>query len=929
MRDIRLWCVLFALMTLASPAISHQVGGDGYLHLKVDGESIQAQWGIALFSFGNVLALDGNHDGKIGNDEAQERLGAMAEYALARLKLSTTDGVCTLQPGDHEVAGRHAVIRFTPRCPPPVETLTFGYHLFFDVDPLHRGLLRLEHQDRTHTGIFTPQRPVQQIQLVEVRPWQQFLEYVIEGVWHIWIGFDHILFLVALLLPAVLRRQGHHWEPVTRVRDTWVSVIKIVTAFTIAHSLTLGAAALDVVTPPPRLVESIIALSVMVAALNNLYPIIPAQRMVMLTFGFGLIHGFGFAGVLQELGLPSRALVRSLLGFNVGVEVGQMAVVGIALPCAYALRRRWLYPRVILTCGSVAIAGIAGLWFVERAFDLAPLLPSAPEVDPRAELERVVPYMLPQLNRPLVIVGSMLLALMSTVWALTRAGMRRRRVSQRDSLRTTRLIGYGLVGALGVLALGIGVAFSTARQEALRMATAAQISGQLAEPLRRQLKIAEPRDMAYQEQLTAVREAITFLVEHHRRHATADQMSEAMARLAAGQTAMAQTILKQQAEAAAADGGSATAATAERHRGALALLEDAYVAVGAYRRAVELDPQDWRGWTALAYLHGRTEQYPEAEAAARRALELSQAVSDPALVGKSSENLAAIYHGKGAWEEAEAAYREALDIYRVLGNELGMARVYTHVGTLYAVLRRFDKAQAMFRDALSVHQRLADKEGMAVDYAHLGAVYTARGLFEHAEAMYRQALALNEASERKPGLALVYADMGRLYQRRGDPRQAEQMYRQALAIDEALGYRPGMASHYANLGTLSRQAGHLDQAATLLRQAISIDEALGHHLGLAINAANLAGVYQTQGDSARAEVWYQRALAANTRLGRTAGKAANYAHLGHLYRQRGHVESAQEMYRQSLALFSEAGVRAGVTQVQAWLNALQTSAPVR
>jgi tetratricopeptide (TPR) repeat protein len=810
-----------------------------------------------------------------------------------------------------------------------VEALTFEYLLFFDVDPLHRGLLRLEHQDRTHTGIFTPQRPVQQIRLVEVRPWHQFLEYVIEGVWHIWIGFDHILFLIALLLPAVLRRRGHHWEPVTHVRDAWVSVLKTVTAFTIAHSLTLGAAALDMITPPPRFVESIIALSVMVAALNNLYPIIPAQRMVMLTFGFGLIHGFGFASVLQELGLPREALVRSLLGFNVGVEIGQMAIIGIALPCAYALRRQWVYVRVALTCGSMAIVGIAALWFVERAFDLAPLLPSAPEVDPRAELERVLPHMLPHLNHPLVIVGSMLLALMSTIWLLIRAGMRRRRVSPRDSLTSTRLIGYGLVGALSVLALGIGVVFSTARQEAMLMATVAQISRQLAEPLRQQLKIAEPRDMAYREQLTAVREAIIFLVEHHRQHATADQMTEAMTQLTAGQTAMAQTLLRQQAEAATTYGDAATAAMAERHRGALALLEDTYVAVDAYRRAVELDPQDWRGWSALAYLLGRTEQYPEAEAAARRAFELSQAVSDPALVGKSSESLAAIHHGKGAWEEAEAAYREALDIYRALGDELSMARVYTHVGTLYALLRRFDTAQAMFRDALSIHQRLADKEGMAVDYAHLGAVYTTRGLFEHAEAMYRRSLALNEAHDRKPGLALVYADLGRLYQRRGDPRQAEQMYRQALAIDEALGYQPGMASHYTSLGMLSRQAGHLDQAAILLRQAISIDEALGHYLGVAINAANLASVHQTQGDSAQAEVWYQRALAANNRLGRTAGKAANYAHLGHLYRQRGHVESAQEMYRRSLALFSEAGVRAGVAQVQVWLEALQTAAPAR
>src|SRR5687767_4757299 len=141
MRDMRLWCLLSLLMALASPVVSHQVGGDSYLHLKVDQESIQAQWGIALFSFGNALALDGDNDGKIANDEAQERLGTMADYALARLKLSMADGACTLQPGDHEVAGRYAIVRFTPHCPMPLDAVSIEYRLFFDVDPLHRGLL--------------------------------------------------------------------------------------------------------------------------------------------------------------------------------------------------------------------------------------------------------------------------------------------------------------------------------------------------------------------------------------------------------------------------------------------------------------------------------------------------------------------------------------------------------------------------------------------------------------------------------------------------------------------------------------------------------------------------------------------------------------------------------------------------------------------
>jgi tetratricopeptide (TPR) repeat protein len=924
MRSIGLWCLLSSFVALTSPAMSHQVGGDSYLHMNIADNAMQVQWGIALFSFSNILALDHNNDGKIAPDEAQERLGTMADYALARLTLATAGGVCTLQPGDHEVAGRYAIIRFTPRCPKPLQSLTVEYRLFFDVDPLHRGLLRLEHQGRTHTGILIPSRPTQQIQLAEARPWQQFLEYVVEGIWHIWIGLDHILFLAALLLPAVLRRQGRQWEPVTTLRTALVSVLKIVTSFTVAHSLTLGAAALGVITPPARLVESVIALSVVAAALNNLYPIISAKRMVALTCVFGLIHGFGFASVLQELGLPREALILSLLGFNLGVELGQTAIVGMILPLTYAFRRQGLYRHVVLTFGSLATVGIALLWFVERAFDLPPLLPEALAFDPRAELQSVAPYWLSHVGHPFVMVGSALLIMVGGAWIFLQSGKRLGQFSRWERAASGHWLRYGLVGAVGLIVLGLGMAFSTARQEATLMARAAEVSVQLAEPLRHRLRIAEPRDPVYRAQLDALRQAVTYLAQQYPTHQTLEHVSEVLAQLSAGQTAGAQSLLREATEAAATRGDTAAAAVA-RHWGAIALVENIQPALEAYRRAVELEPQSWRHWTSLASLLGQAGQQTEAEAAARRALELAQVSNDPPTVGMAYENLAVVSQAKGMWEEAEAMFREALNTYRVLGDESAMARVSSHVGTLYGLLRRPDKALAMYRDALSIHQRLGDQEGMAVTYANIGAVYAARGLFKQGEAMYREALELNETLDRRAGLALVYADLGRLYQRQGDGPQAEAMYRQALAIDEALNYQPGLASHYTNLGLLSRQAGDLAQAAALLRRALSLDMTLGHHLGLAINSATLANVYQMQGDLVQAEAMYQQALAANEQLGRDLGRAANYAHLGHLYRQRGELERAEEMYRQSLALFGTAGVPAGAAQVQAWLEDLQTA----
>jgi hypothetical protein len=149
----------------------------------------------------------------------------------------------------------------------------------------------------------------------------------------------------------------------------FIDVLKIVTAFTVAHSITLSLATLGVVELPSRWVEAAIAASVVLAALNNLWPLVQGRRW-MVAFGFGLIHGFGFASVLADLGLPRDALLLALVGFNVGVEVGQLAIVALFLPLAYLLRGTWLYRRLVFVGGSMFIAAIALLWLDERVFNV-------------------------------------------------------------------------------------------------------------------------------------------------------------------------------------------------------------------------------------------------------------------------------------------------------------------------------------------------------------------------------------------------------------------------------------------------------------------------------------------------------------------------------------------------------------------------------
>jgi hypothetical protein len=239
----------------------------------------------------------------------------------------------------------------------------------FRIDTNMHGLLRLEHNGRTEVVAFNEQRSAHRFNLVEpVGRWARWATFVSEGIWHIWTGFDHVLFLVALLLPAVLRREANRWVGVDKFRTAFINVLKIVTAFTLAHSITLTLSVLNVVRLPTRLVEFVIAASVAVAALNNVWPLFRGRSWPV-AFGFGLIHGFGFANVLVEIELASRSLASAIVGFNVGVELGQIAIVVVFLPLAFDLRRSSFYNTVTLKYGSLLVSIIAMAWMFERLFE--------------------------------------------------------------------------------------------------------------------------------------------------------------------------------------------------------------------------------------------------------------------------------------------------------------------------------------------------------------------------------------------------------------------------------------------------------------------------------------------------------------------------------------------------------------------------------
>jgi hypothetical protein len=375
-RRLMAWLGLAALL-LAGPAWAHKPS-DSYLTLDVEQKQVRGQWDIALRDLDMAIGLDGDGNGELTWDEVRARQEAIAAYALARLKLASAGAPCPLRMTalllDDHSDGAYAVLRIEGACAAggaelAVAGLEIDYRLLFDIDPQHKGLLNLRHGGQTSTAIFAPDSARQVLRVAGASPLRQFGDYVRHGIWHIWIGFDHILFLLSLLLPAVLVYRERQWLGRATFRAAAFDVLKIVTAFTLAHSITLTLATLGVVTLPSRMVESAIAASVVLAALNNLWPLFHGRR-ALVAFGFGLIHGFGFASVLLDLGLPKAALLLSLVGFNVGVEIGQMTIVLLFLPLAFLARNTALYRKGLLGAGSSLIVLLALVWLVERGFDL-------------------------------------------------------------------------------------------------------------------------------------------------------------------------------------------------------------------------------------------------------------------------------------------------------------------------------------------------------------------------------------------------------------------------------------------------------------------------------------------------------------------------------------------------------------------------------
>ena len=361
-----------AVALAAHPAWAHKPS-DAHLRLTADGAQLTGRLDVAVRDLDGALALDADGDGAITWAELTAAAPRITAYVAPRLAIAGDGAPCPLALGAPALTelsdGTYWAAPVTARCPRPARALAVRYGLLFEVDALHRGLIHVAGQ----TAIARDDRPLRLTLDDDAGP----AAFVREGVWHIWQGADHVLFLICLILPAVFQRRSQRWAAADSLRDVVREVLEIVTAFTLAHSITLILAATGWVRLPSRVIETAIALSVVAAAVNNLARTIDARWAV--AFALGLLHGFGFSSVLVDLGLPSRQLVGALLGFNLGVELGQLAIVLIALPLAWLCARELgadRYRTRVMPALSLGIAVIGGLWLVERALGISLISPA-------------------------------------------------------------------------------------------------------------------------------------------------------------------------------------------------------------------------------------------------------------------------------------------------------------------------------------------------------------------------------------------------------------------------------------------------------------------------------------------------------------------------------------------------------------------------
>jgi hypothetical protein len=328
---------------------------------------VMVRWDIALQDLVWTVFIDTDVDGVATWGEIQAAEPAIASAVLGQITLERGGAACEMRVRDFALAKRleqnFLSIAMEASCARP-GAVHVGGPLFMSGDASQRVLLSASRGDAAFQGVITPDS-AGWTEPAEVSAWRSFVRFVGEGVWHVWVGYDHIAFVLLLLLPAVLRPVAGRWQGATQLPQVARDIVTIITAFTIAHSITLALAVTGTVRLPGKPIEVAIAASIAAAALLNLLPRYARWRLA-LAFGFGFVHGFGFANALAEIDAAGVKLLPLLAGFNIGVEIAQLSIVAVVLPLIYAARGTHWYAAGAMPLGSCALGAAGLVWLVQR-----------------------------------------------------------------------------------------------------------------------------------------------------------------------------------------------------------------------------------------------------------------------------------------------------------------------------------------------------------------------------------------------------------------------------------------------------------------------------------------------------------------------------------------------------------------------------------
>jgi len=340
---------------LSGRAAAHEVGLSRGTY-AIDGDHVTAELVLSRRELGGAVPeLDADHDGHVTVDELATARPALQKAVVDRIHVRSSDAPC---PGAlldaHLSEDDGLVLRANYTCPAPIARAELDFPLVDDLMHGHR------HIARSTGGVQVVERVISRTQrtleltgpsggAATAPARTDHLSMLRLGVEHILTGYDHLVFLLGLVL----------------VGGRWRSLLWVVTAFTLAHSITLGLAALGVWAPRPSIIEPAIALSIAYVGIENFF-VKDAEKRWRITFPFGLIHGFGFAGALREIALPRADVPAALFLFNAGVELGQLAVLALVLPLLALLRKQPWFAKYGVRVASAAIVVAGFAWFFTR-----------------------------------------------------------------------------------------------------------------------------------------------------------------------------------------------------------------------------------------------------------------------------------------------------------------------------------------------------------------------------------------------------------------------------------------------------------------------------------------------------------------------------------------------------------------------------------